>query len=101
MVIVQNAVGLILEVVCVDENDVAINISAATTKDILIQRPNGFTITRAASFTTSGTDGKIRYITVAGDLIMAGRYKYQGHVVYSGNDRLTSAGAFVVEEALS
>jgi hypothetical protein len=75
--------ALVVEIVEWDEDTqayVAVNISAATTLTIYLTRPNGTVLTKTAVLDTSGTDGKMKYTTVSGDLSAAGRWKIQGYV---------------------
>jgi hypothetical protein len=58
-----------------------VNISSATVKQIIFQKPTGEVLTKTAIFSTDGTDGKLRYITVANDLDLAGTWKIQAKVV--------------------
>lgn len=58
-----------------------LNISGATTKNIIIEKPNDTIITASGSFTTDGTDGLLYYRTVAGDLDQAGTYNVQAYLV--------------------
>lgn len=59
---------------------VAVNISGATTLTIYLTKPNGTVLTKTASLDTTGTDGKMKYTTVSGDLSVAGTWKIQGYV---------------------
>ena len=66
------------------EDGVAVDVSAATTKQIKFKRPDGTSFTKTASFLTDGTDGRLLYVTVNGDLNMAGNWKLQGYVAGVG-----------------
>lgn len=67
--------------VTIREGKTALDISTATTKDILFKRPDKTLLTVAGAFVTDGTDGKIIYTTVDGDLNDKGRYCIQAKVV--------------------
>ena len=82
------------------ENGVAVDISTQSTMDITLKRPDGTSVTRAGSFSTDGTDGKVHIITIAGDLSMYGTYWIQGHMVFSGWDGYSSIAEFEVHENL-
>ena len=77
-------VGTVVEFTAKDENGATINISAATTLEIIFRKPSQAVVTRTAVFTTDGTDGLFRYVTVAGDFDEAGKWVRQGHVVVPG-----------------
>lgn len=76
-------VGTVLEIVVFDENG-PVNLQFSNTKEILFQKPTLGFITRPAQFVTDGTDGRIFYVTVPGDLDEAGEWKMQGRVEVPG-----------------
>lgn len=67
-----------------DEDSAVVNISSATTKQLTFSRPNGTSLVVSGTLVTDGTDGKMKYTTVSGDLSVAGIYRLQGYVVISG-----------------
>lgn len=75
-----NDVGTRFVVTILDEGSI-VDISGATTKDIIFLKPDGTTLTKAANFVTDGTDGKIDYFTIAGDLSIIGVWSIQSQVV--------------------
>lgn len=81
----KDAVGAVIEVT-ITEDGVALDVSTVTTKQLVFRKPGGTVITKTASFTSDGTNGKIRYVTEAGFLDEAGSqtWKVQGAVVFSG-----------------
>ena len=84
--------------VTVLENGVALNISAATTKELNFTHADGTTKTFAAAFVGTGTDGRIKYTTVlASDFNKPGRWQVQWHVIISGRNIKGEATAFVVD----
>lgn len=71
---------------CVDGIDVPLDISSATDKEIVFST-GGTATTFTAIFTSiasggagDGTDGKISYFSILGDLTPSGTYKIQGIV---------------------
>lgn len=90
-----NAVGYIIRVIVVDGGG-PVNISAATVKYIILRTPSGELRTRTASFTASGTDGKMQYTTVAGDLDAAGEWTVWGYVETPAFKDYTAKGSFIV-----
>ena len=52
------AIGLVITLT-ITEDDVAVNISSATTKTIKIRKPDGTVLAKTAAFTTNGSDGKV------------------------------------------
>jgi hypothetical protein len=73
-------IGTIFEIELKDCLNV-LNISTATVKQIIFQKPTGVSVTKTAIFSTDGTDGKIRYVTVSNDLDVVGTWKIQAKVV--------------------
>lgn len=64
--------------------------------------PNsGTMLTKAGSFTTDGTDGKLSYTTIAGDLSVAGEWKASASIVMTGWTGQTTQHGFYVTESLS
>jgi hypothetical protein len=81
-----NDVGTVFELTVTDASG-AVDISGATTKQISLEPPTRANkVTKAATFTTDGTDGKMLYTTVAGDLDEAGSWRVQGYVVLDANN---------------
>jgi len=59
-----------------------VDVSTATTQEIIFRKPDGATtLTKASSFTTDGTDGLIRYLSLAADFDIAGNWEMQGHII--------------------
>jgi len=73
-------IGTVLRVTVKDGDD-AVDVSTATTKTIILEDPSGNNSDKAATFTTDGTDGKIQYTTVSGDLDERGNWSIQAKVV--------------------
>jgi hypothetical protein len=94
--------GTVLEVLFWDDaNDQALDISGASTKQILVYRgkhPGTLEHAYAGSFATDGTDGKLRAVTGdPSELDAAGPWQIRGIVVLSGRTIPTERGSFVVE----
>ena len=100
MAIHRGDIGLVVEVqfTC---NGVPDTIPADALLEMRFFKPNGQSMSRPAVLSTDGTDGKIRYTMVDGDLDYAGRWMYQGFVTLVGGDRWASdIQNFTVEETL-
>jgi hypothetical protein len=76
--------GTVFIIPIVDQSGAIVDVSGATTKQIWFENPRGTVTLQTATFTTTGTDGKIQYTTAAGDLPIPGLWKMQGYVVLSG-----------------
>ena len=75
-----NDTGTRFVVTILDEGSI-VDISSATTKDIIFKKPDGTTLTKAANFVTDGTNGKIDYFTISGDLSVIGIWSIQSQVI--------------------
>lgn len=82
--------------VTVTDDDSAVDISTASSLTIFIKKPDGTVLDRAGVLNTDGIDGKMYYLTVVGDLDVAGNYKIQGKVVISVGTFYTSISNFKV-----
>ena len=76
------------------------NISAASTKQMIFSRSDGTPFTKTAVFTTDGSDGDIEYVSVDGDLNMAGTWHLQAYVVTPAGNWRTDVGHFRVYDNL-
>ena len=86
--------------VTVTDGSSAVDISSATTKELIIKKPSGTKLTKATSFNTDGTDGKMIYNIASDDLDEAGSYKLQGKVVISDGTFYTDIHTFKVHRNL-
>lgn len=93
-------VGTPIRLTIKDEKGAVVDVSAATTKEITIESPHGEAAVHPAAFTTDGTDGKIEYVTVAGDIHEAGTWSRQGYVVLPSGEWRTAVLPFDVEDNL-
>ncbi len=91
----QSDIGTKLLITVKDGGSV-VDISSASSLIILIKKPDGTILTRTGVLETDGTDGKMYYIVVAGDLDAAGVYKIQGRVALSSGTFSTSTANFKV-----
>jgi len=99
MTIRLNDVGAVLRL-RIKENGVAVDVSTATTFEILLNPPKGLSRRKAATFTTDGTDGVIQYTLQAGDANVVGEWSVQARVVLpSGFDLTSSPVSLTVERA--
>lgn len=89
-------VGTVFVFTVTNENDVAVDLSGATTKSIIFSKPDGSTVTKSASFYTSGTDGILTYTTTTGDLDQPGNWRSQAYVILASGKWYSSFGEFAV-----
>jgi len=80
----KNDIGVQFTVTLLDDTD-AVDLSSASTLQLLFKKPGGSLLTKTASFVTDGTDGKIKYTTISGDLDEVGSWKLQAYIVIAAN----------------
>lgn len=95
-----NNIGVKFLVTIKDQDCEIIDVSTATIKKIYLKNPEDTVLEKTAFFETDGTDGKIYYTTVDGDLDMAGRWKIQGYVEIDDAKLFSTIAEFEVEENL-
>lgn len=83
-----------------DGTSSVLDVSAATTLNLIFKKPGGTVVTKSASFTTDGTDGQIEYITVDGDLDEVGNWQIQAYIVLPSGSWRSDKGTFYVHENL-
>lgn len=93
-------VGTIFEATVKDEDGAIVNISAATTLHMVFRRPNRHAVTKAATLSSSGVDGKMRYVAQVDDLDAAGLWSLQGFVVLPDGAWHSDKTSFVVHANL-
>lgn len=84
----------------VQEDNVDIDISTATSMKIFLKKPGGTTTTKTAVFVTDGTDALMHYISVSGDIDEIGTWKAQGWVRLPQGDFYTQIASFKVNRNL-
>ena len=85
---------------CISGTATPFNLSSATDLELIFNSPSGVVKTKTASFVTDGSDGKIKYITVDGDLDEVGLWRLQARVVLPLGSWSTDIGTFKVYENL-
>lgn len=93
-------VGTIIRIELKDD-DVEINLSSASVKQIKFKNPSGEVVTQTAVFTTDGTDGRIQYVTEADDINESGTWEYQAYIEMGGGKWHSEKLTFLVRENLS
>lgn len=80
-------VGVAFQTTFVDENGTAIDISGASTKQIIASHPDRVTnVYWPGSFITNGVDGGLQYVTnSSGDLPIGGDWRFQGFAIVGTN----------------
>lgn len=94
-------VGTVFEITLMD-GDVVVPLGDATVLQIVFTkaRRQG-TVTMVAVLTSNGDDGKLQYVTVAGDLSAAGKWKVQAIVTLPSGVWHSDIGYFTVHKNLA
>ena len=79
-----NDIGTDLQVT-ITETDAAVDISTATTLQVILKKPSGPEVTKTASLLNTGTDGILHYTTVSGDIDEKGEWSYRAKVTFSAS----------------
>ena len=89
-------IGLDLVVTLYDRTELLTTVGTATVLKLIFKKPGGEVIERDAALVTDGTDGKVHYVTVAGDLDRAGTWSVQGYLEMPGWTGRTKVDTFPV-----
>jgi hypothetical protein len=92
-------IGTVITVTLKDDTT-AVDISGATTKTIYLSKPDGTVLAKGATFTSDGTNGKMYYATLAGDLDQPGHWQIQAKVVLATGTWYSDVSTFDVEDNL-
>ncbi len=82
-------IGTIIEAT-VKDGASAVDISSASSVKFSVNPPRSAVKSFTAAFTSSGTDGKVRYTTLAGDINVPGTWWIQVLVTFSASKVLRS-----------
>lgn len=93
-------VGCVITITVRDEDGTAVDLSGATAKSWTVQKPSGAQVTWAPVFTTTGTDGKLSYTSVANDLDQAGTWLVQVNLTFLTTSAKCDVVKFHVKENL-
>ena len=85
---------------CVSGTATALDVSSASTLELILKSPSGTSSTKIASLNTDGTDGKIKYTSVDGDFNEVGAWRIQAKIIISGGTFRSDVGSFKVYENL-
>ena len=91
-----NDIGTVFEVTVKDNSDNVVDISSASVMQIHFARPDKTTFTKTAVLSTDGSDGKMKYETVDGDLDQVGRWRLQGDITLLTGTWSTTISTFRV-----
>jgi len=96
----QNDIGTQILVSVYDDTS-PVDLSGASTIEMIFKKPDGNVLTKTAVLYGDGTDGVIVYTTVEGDLNVAGKWAIQVYVVIGSSSWKTNIAMFRVYENIS
>lgn len=79
-------VGTAFEVTIKDQDGAVVNLAGASALVMTFQKPDGTSSNKPAQLSSTGADGKMKYVTITGDLDQNGTWAIQGHVTLSDGD---------------
>ena len=97
----KSVIGFIFRATLIDTSGEPINISTATVKKIIFRNPSNAVEIVDAVFDSDGSDGKLKYTTVAGDIDEPGQWDIQGYVVMSSLRNYSAIANFQVNDNLT
>ena len=65
---------------------VVVDLTGATVIQLIFFKADGISETKSASFSTDGSDGKIKYLTLSGDIDQIGIWQIQAHITIPAGD---------------
>lgn len=77
-------IGTAVEVTVTDQDGVAVSLAAASALKMRFQRPDETVFEKTAVLVTDGVDGKVHYITIAGDIDQIGTWQVMVKVTLPG-----------------
>lgn len=96
----QYDIGTDIEVT-VRDGASAVDISAATAKYLNFYKPSGGSVAKSATLSSDGTNGKMKYTTVSGDLDEVGIWKLQAYLELGAWKGHSSTVSFEVFENIA
>jgi hypothetical protein len=88
-------IGTVFQVTIKDDT-VTLDISGATTKQIIFTKPSAEDVAKAAEFVTDGSDGLLKYTTIANDLDENGPWQIQARITLPSGTWRTDVREFQV-----
>lgn len=96
------AVGLLISVTLKDQDQAPLDVTTTTARTIYLRRPNGRVTACPATVIGPGTDGRIGYVTLAGDLDVPGDWRIQARVITgTSSDYFSDIQPFRVAENIA
>jgi len=98
-----NDIGTVMMITmtdCVSGTPTVLDISGASSLEVILNSPSGISSTKTAVLDDDGTDGKMKYTTQAGDLNEVGTWRIQAKVSFGSSTFRSNIKTFRVYENL-
>lgn len=92
----EGDIGTVFRGTITDQDAAIVDVSGATTQEMIFEKPDGSFITKTTVFMTNGTDGIIQYTTIAADLDLFGPWRVQTHVILPSGEWKSDIQSFTV-----
>jgi len=90
-----NDIGTIFELT-IKDCGVIVDISSNSALEVIFEKPDKTILSRVGVLSTDGTDGKLQYVTIAGDLDLEKTWKIQARVTLPTGTWSSEINKFVV-----
>ncbi len=80
----------------IKDGSVVVDVSGATTQKMIFKPPKGAIKSKPTVFDSDGTDGKIKYTTIADDLDEVGFWELQAYIVMPSGEWRSDIYSFEV-----
>jgi len=95
-------VGTIIRLTITEDDDTtAIDVSGASVKTFYFLKPDGTKENVDAEFDSDGTDGKLKYTTIASDIDTTGSWQIQAYVEIGAAKYYSTKTGFIVQSNLA
>lgn len=95
-----NDIGTVFELSIKDSDGSAVDITTATSLKVIFLKPDGTLDPKTVAAYGAGTNGVIRYTTIADDLDQIGKYKLQAQVAVATGTWKSNIQSFKVLDNL-
>lgn len=93
-------IGTEIRLTIVDQDAKAVPLTGYVQMKLDIKKPDATIVTRDLVFLNTGTDGKVKYVSVLGDFDQAGTYTFQAFVKLTGGQWSSTKDTKKVEKNL-
>lgn len=92
-----NSYGWNLDLSILDDQQAPVDVSAATSIQFVLKKPDATKIVVSAGFVSDGSDGKVRHEVVQGEITQVGTWRVQAHIITPTQDLWSTVAQFSVK----